>query len=115
MQQAKRFSDDPRPVGVVVTEGEAGRLVVVGNGLFVSDGYAQQAGGEPPGFDFVGGSVDWLRDRPPLAISVEAKKYKEFTFPATTDETRGLWLPLIFALTAIGGLGVSMWMVRRAA
>ena len=115
VQQAKRFSDDPRPVGVVVTEGEAGRLVVVGNGLFVSDGYAQQAGGEPPGFDFVGGSVDWLRDRPPLAISVEAKKYKEFTFPATTDETRGLWLPLIFALTAIGGLGVSMWMVRRAA
>ena len=88
VRAVKRFSDDPRPVGVVVTEGEAGRLVVVGNGLFVSDGYAQQAGGEPPGFDFVGGSVDWLRDRPPLSITgVEAKRYKEFNFPATTDRS----------------------------
>lgn len=115
VRRAKQFSDDPRPVGVAVSEGEAGRLVVVGNGIFVSDGYAQQAGGEPPGFDLVGGSIDWLRDRPPLTVQVENKKYVEFKFPATTDENRGLFLPLLLSVAVVAGLGVGVWMVRRGA
>jgi hypothetical protein len=114
---AKQLSDDPRPVGVAVSEpqpgkeGDAGRVVVVGNGLFVSDAAAMQR--EPPGFALVSGSVDWLRERPQLGIAVENKKYVEFKFPATTDENRGLFLPLLLSVTLVAGLGVGVWMVRR--
>jgi hypothetical protein len=112
---AKLFSDDPRPVAVAVSEGETGRVVVVGNGIFISDAYATQAGGEPPGFDLVSGSVDWLRERPTLGIEVKPKTYVEFKFPATTDENRGLFLPLLLSVTVIAGLGMGVWMVRRRA
>ena len=48
--------------------------------------------------------MDWLRDRPPLNIGVEAKKYKTFTLPPSADETRGLWFPLLFGLMIVTGL-----------
>jgi hypothetical protein len=44
---------------------------------------------------------------------VEAKKYKTFALPATADENRGLWLPLLFALISVAGMGACVWMVRR--
>jgi hypothetical protein len=113
VQAAKQITDEPRPLAVAVSEGDAGRVVVVGNGLFVSDQYAMRSRGEPPGFDLVSGSVDWLRERPQLGITVENKKYVEFKFPATTDQTRGLLLPLLLSVTLVGGLGISVWMIRR--
>ena len=61
----------------------------------------------------MGGTVDWLRDRPALGIGVEAKKYKTFTLPASANDTRGLWFPLLFALLLVTGMGVGVWMVRR--
>jgi hypothetical protein len=114
---AKELTDEPRPVAVAVSEsvGDTGRVVVVGNGLLVSDFYAMQAGGEPPGFDLISGSVDWLRERPTLNIQVNPKTYTEFKFPSTTDENRGVFLPLLLSVTIIGGLGICMWLVRRTA
>ncbi len=118
VRAAKQFTDDPRMVGVAVSEGQrteqgsdAGRMVVVGNSLFVSDAVAGRT--EPPGFALVSGSVDWLRERPQLGIAVENKKYAEFKFPATTDENRGLFLPLLLSITGVAGLGIGVWMVRR--
>jgi hypothetical protein len=110
---AKQLTGGSRSVGVAVSEGEAGRLVVVGNGFMVSDQMAQAAGGEPDAFGLVGGSVDWLRDRPPLTIQIDPKKYQVFKFPITADKFRGQWLPLLLAVVIVTGLGVSVWVMRR--
>ncbi|VTR99422.1 ABC-type uncharacterized transporter OS=Singulisphaera acidiphila (strain ATCC BAA-1392 / DSM 18658 / VKM B-2454 / MOB10) GN=Sinac_5949 PE=4 SV=1: ABC_transp_aux [Gemmata massiliana] len=115
IRAVKELTENSRPVGAVVSEGESGRLAVFGNGLIVSDavGRQSQQSGDPITFDLVGGTIDWLRDRPSFGIGVESKKYKTVLFPATADETRGLWVPLFFSLIAIGGLGASVWVVRR--
>ena len=112
---AKQFTDGPRPVAVVVAEGEFGRAAVFGNGLLMSDAASGGGRGEsdPITFDLVGGTIDWLRDRPALAIGVESKKYKTFSLPPSADATRGLWFPLLFSLLIVTGLGASVWMVRR--
>lgn len=114
---AKQLTDNPRPVGVVVSEGESGRVAVFGNGLIVSDQIVRQGrdASDPITFDLMGGTVDWLRDRPALAIGVESKKYKTFALPPTADETRGLWFPLLFALMVVTGMGASVWVIRRRA
>jgi hypothetical protein len=106
---AKAYGDAPRSVGVAVADGDAGRLVVIGNSNMVIDA----AAGDPSGFDLVGASVDWLRDRPALSFDVQSKKYQEFRFPATADENRGLWLPLVIGVVAVLGLGSAVWVVRR--
>ncbi|QJW96967.1 Gldg family protein [Frigoriglobus tundricola] len=113
----KQLTDNPRPVGVVVSEGESGRVAVFGNGLIISDGIVRQGrdAGDPITFDLMGGTVDWLRDRPLLNFGTEPKKYKTFTLPATADETRGLWFPLLFALMVVTGAGASVYLVRRRA
>lgn len=117
VRAAKQFTESPRPVGVAVSEGESGRVAVIGNGLIVSDAFARQGREvtDPIAFDLVGGTVDWLRDRPALAIGVESKKYKTFALPPTADETRGLWFPLLFALMVVTGMGASVWVIRRRA
>lgn len=117
VRAAKGYLESPRPVGVAVSEGESGRVAVIGNGLIVSDAFARQGREvtDPIAFDLVGGTVDWLRDRPALAIGVESKKYKTFALPPTADETRGLWFPLLFALMVVTGMGASVWVIRRRA
>jgi hypothetical protein len=115
--RTKQLTDEARPVGVASSEGESGRVVVIGNGLMVSDLYAQQSrdGVDPITFDLIGATIDWLRDRPPVTFNIEAKKYKSFSLPASADETRGLWFPLLFGLVVVAGLGASVWIVRRRA
>lgn len=114
VRTAKDLSDGARPVGVAVSESESGRVVVIGNGLILSDAIArQQQGVDPITFDLLGATVDWLRERRSLGIGIEAKKYKTFTLPPTADETRGLWVPLFFSLIVVGGVGASVWVVRR--
>jgi hypothetical protein len=110
---AKRFTDSPRPVGAIVAEGDSGRAVIVGNSMLVTDAAAEQGGGDAPGFQLFGVAVDWLRDRPALSFDVQAKTYQEFRFPATADENRGLWLPLVIGVVAVLGLGSAVWVVRR--
>lgn len=107
----KAYGDDARPVGVAVADGDAGRLVAIGNSDMVTD--AAATAGDPSGFDLVGAAVDWLRDRPALSFDVQSKKYQEFKFPATADENRGLWLPLVVGVIAVLGLGSAVWVVRR--
>ena len=115
IRSLKGFSDNPRPVGAISSEGESGRVAAFGNGLIVSDAAARQGrdASDPPAFDLMGGTVDWLRDRPLLNFQAEAKKYKTFSLPATADETRGLWFPLLFAMVVVTGAGASVYLVRR--
>jgi hypothetical protein len=106
----KRYTDASRPVGAVVADGDAGRLVVIGNSDMVTDATAAQSEG---GYELVGAAVDWLRDRPAISYDVQTKKYQKFTFPADADPNRGLWLPLIIGVVAVLGLGSAVWVVRR--
>jgi hypothetical protein len=116
-RKKKQPTDDPRSVAVAVSEGDTGRVMALGTGWLVSDEYAQRvrrAGGDQPeSFDFMSGTVDWLRDRPPLTIQIQEKKYQTFKFPAKTDRFRGLWLPLLLSMILVTGVGASMWVIRR--
>jgi len=111
VQKAKQLTDMPRSVAAVSSEGDVGRVAVIGNGRMVSDAFAVESDA-PITFDLVGGVIDWLRDRPTIS-QIENKKYKEYTFPAVSDETRILWLPLAIGLLAVGGLGAGVWVIRR--
>jgi hypothetical protein len=114
IQMAKQLTNGARPVAVVVSEGEVGRMAVIGNGLIFSDQLARQfQGGDPVTFDLLNATIDWLRDRPTVAPGVEAKKYKEWTFPIGSDEMRGLYLPLVFMMLVISGAGAGIWVIRR--
>ncbi len=105
LRAAKQLTENPRAVGVAASEGDIGRVVVVGNGFMVSDELARGAGGDLSSFELISATIDWLRDRPALGFGVEAKKHKEFTFPLVTDEMRGLWLPLLVSLLVVCGAG----------
>lgn len=105
-----------RPVGVVVTEGSAGRVAVYGNGLMVCDALAEQFGAEsPPAFDLVGATVDWLRDRPPVPAGVASKTYAVYALPGakTIDTARLKYLPVAIGLIAVVSLGLGVWVIRR--
>jgi hypothetical protein len=121
----KQFSRNPRPVAVVVSEsggsphggpGGAGRLLVIGNAVVFSDrATSGSANRTPITFDMIGVGIDWLRDRPPLATTVENKAYKEYQppEPAAVDTTRLLYLPLGLGMLLIVGLGAGVWVIRR--
>jgi hypothetical protein len=113
VRPAKGRRSNPVSVGVVVSESASGRAAVFGNGLIFSDAVVHPGQCDPPSFDLLSATVDWLRDRPTLGIGVEAKKYKEFAFPIASDETRGLWLPLALTMLVVAGAGAGVWVVRR--
>jgi hypothetical protein len=108
-REQKKPTEGSRSVACAVSEGSAGRLVVVGNGRMLAD----DKGGGAPANDFIGSAIDWLRDKPQLTMEIQGKKYQEYRFSASANETRGLWLPLILAVVFIVGTGASVWVVRR--
>jgi hypothetical protein len=122
----KQLSEGSRSVAVVVSEGGGmnphggptagtGRLLVVGNSIIFSDRVAQQAKGNPISFDMIGVGIDWLRDRPALTTTVEAKAYKEYQppEPATISDLRLIYMPLGLGMLLIIGLGTGVWVIRR--
>jgi hypothetical protein len=115
----KGFTETPRSVAAVVSEGGTARAVVYGNAYIFSDRYAEQRGrgatSSPVTFDLMAVTIDWLRDRPPLPTGIESKKYTEYQFPdpAGVDTTRLVWLPLGFSLLLVLGLGTGVWVIRR--
>lgn len=129
--QRKSASDRPRTVAAAVAEGGAPpnpmnphggggpqvpRLVVYANATMFSNAAPQvRGGGTPPSYELLSASIDWLRDRPPIAPGVDTKVYTTYTFPAaeTLNETRLIWLPLGLALFGVAGLGAGVWVIRR--
>lgn len=115
LRAQKQFSDNPRSVMVAVAEGGTGRVVVIGNGLAFADNIGRKLGTGTTGYDLVGASIDWLRDRPPIPGGVESKTYVEYNFPepVAVDYTRLLYLPIMIAILTVAGLGAGVWVVRR--
>lgn len=127
IQARKNLSNSPRSVAVVVSEGGApnphggppaggsARMLVVGNSLIFSDKAAGNAKSTPISFDMVAVAIDWLRDRPPLATTVEAKTYKEYQppEPAGVSDFRLIYMPLGLAMLLVIGLGTGVWVMRR--
>lgn len=126
----KLYSDVPRQVAVIVSEsGGAGnphggpptagaaRIAVYGNAFVFSDEYAsrRRSTGPSPMYELVAVTIEWLRDRPPLATEAESKKYKEYQppEPSTVDTTRLVYLPLGLALLLVAGVGTGVWVIRR--
>ena len=122
----KQFSRNPRSVAVIVTESAgnphggppsagAGRMLVIGNSMIFSDRVAERSRSTPISFDMVGVGIDWLRDRPVLASSIENKAYKEYQppEPSAVDKTRLVYLPLGLAMLLVTGLGAGVWVIRR--
>jgi hypothetical protein len=116
--RAKDVTEDGRPLAAVVAEGGTARAAVFGSSEIVSDYFVRDIppDASPTTFVLVGATVDWIRERPPVAaVGIEAKKYREYTFPepAGVDTTRLLYLPLALGLLAVAGLGAGVWVVRR--
>ena len=118
LQRAKEVTEDGRPLAAVVSEGGSARAAVFGSSDFVSDFSVRTISpdGTPLTFVLIGATIDWIRERPPVAaVGIEAKKYREYTFPepAGVDTTRLLYLPLALGFLAVAGLGAGVWVVRR--
>jgi hypothetical protein len=125
IRSRKKFSTDPRSIAVVVSEGGggphggpggAGRVLVVGTSYVFTDRYAERIrGGTPPTFDLLAVAIDWLRERPPLATTIENKTYIEYKAPepAAVDTTRLILLPLGLGLILVTGFGAGVWVIRR--
>ncbi|HEX4611705.1 MAG TPA: Gldg family protein [Urbifossiella sp.] len=126
----KQVTRQGRPVAVAVAEGGAPpnpmnphgggpqtpRMVVYASGdIFSNDAPRVRNGGNPPTYELMAGTIDWLRDRAVVAPGVEAKVYTTYTFPSaeTVNETRLVWLPLGLALLGIAGFGAGVWVIRR--
>ena len=89
----------------------AARMLVMGNSLIFSDRLAESARSTPISFDMISAAIDWLRDKPVLASSIDSKAYKEYQppEPAAIDDTRLKYLPLGLAMLVVAGLGSGVW------
>ena len=97
-QRKRGVSGTARPLAVTVSEKGTARAVVFGNSFFVSDDAARQsrAATAPLSFDLIGVSIDWLRDKPSIAVAgIESKKYSvPLPAPAGVDTMRILYCQL---------------------
>ncbi|MBA4063250.1 MAG: hypothetical protein C0501_05975 [Isosphaera sp.] len=118
-REAKQARDVGRALAVVVSEGQTPRAAVVGSAELGSDEAAKESPPDsaPFSFDLLGATIDWARERPSVAaVDLKAKQYQQYKFPdpAAVDTTRLLYLPLGLGLLAVVGLGLGVWVVRRA-
>ena len=106
---------DGLALGYAPAGGGKARALVIGNAFIFSDRVAERSRSSPVTFDMIGVAIDWLRDKPVLATTVESKTYKEYQPPEPTgvDTTRLVYLPLGLALLLVGGVGTGVWVMRR--
>lgn len=115
----KQMSRRPRDLAVLVSEGsgqsQTARVAVFGCGWFISDDVAgrSQGGSAPIWFDLMGGTLDWIRDRPTLGSLPSEKPYTTYTLKPGYDNTRLVYVPLGIGLLIVLGLGAGVWVVRR--
>jgi len=107
-----RVTEGPRPIALFASEGETSRAAVFGQGYFIADVVARGSG-TPKSFELLGGTIDWLRDRPTVAPGSGGKAYVDYRINPTMDPVRLYWLPLGFTVCAVLGIGAGVWAVRR--
>jgi hypothetical protein len=101
-----------RTVAAIVTEGDKGKLAVIGSGAtFVDD-----TPGDTRHADFSASllsvTINWLREQPPVA-NIAAKTYGFYTPERKLDLLRVGVLPVFMASLLTAALGVGVWIVRR--
>ena len=111
LQAAKKFSTEPRPVGVAVMDGAKPQALIFGSGLIFSDQYMRQLGVESP-VDLFAALIDTLRERPAVA-SLATKTYGTYTPPPDEKFTQMFWLPVLLVPLVVAAAGVGVWVVRR--
>jgi hypothetical protein len=111
-RQRKQATQKSRVVAAVASEGTSGRLLVVGSGQFFSDATARQNRGEAnPAGRLMALAVDWLRERPVVAIA--SKPVNVYTPKPDMDFTRLILLPVGLMTLTVVGLGTGVWVARR--
>ncbi len=88
------------------------RMVVVGDSVWVSNPYVDEARATEPNFDLFVSLLDWLRERP-SNIGIEPRPYKNYLLDRSASFVRLALLPALVALVGIIGLGAGVWVVRR--
>ncbi|MFL5329485.1 MAG: Gldg family protein [Gemmataceae bacterium] len=90
------------------------KLAVFGDINFVSNQTLGNAQAGTVYFDLFASSLEWLRERP-SNIGIEPRSYPMFEMNADVGQRAGqlIWMPLLVAVLAIGGLGLGVWIVRR--
>jgi|GEM_PF-964337 len=111
------MTDESRHLAVFVSEGDAARVAVFGNGWFVSDEASARANrlgaeGATIWLDLMGSTLDWIRDRPTV-VGVTEKPYTTYSLKPGYDEFRMVWVPLALALLVVLGIGAGVWVIRR--
>jgi hypothetical protein len=108
-----KYSQEPVPVGVAVSEarGQKPRVVVIGNGTLATNLGAVQ--NEWRYYDLLDSCLEWLIERP-ANIGPKPKEIGRFALnPAAVDRSRLILLPGWLMLLGIVGLGTGIWVVRR--
>src|SRR5207248_2898367 len=70
------------------------RMVVVGNAVWVSNPYVDEARATEPNFDLFVGLLDWLRERP-SNIGIEPRPYKNYLLDRSASFVRLALLPAL--------------------
>lgn len=110
-----QYSEGPRSLAVLVSEGGTARVAVFGCGWFVSDdasGMAGQGQSTTIWLDLMGSTLDWIRDRPTVGVLPE-KQYTKYELKPGYDTFRMLWVPLALSVLVVSGFGAGVWVIRR--
>lgn len=112
--------DRLRPLAVLVSERqrdkdnkekEIARVAVFGCGWFASDEASRSAIGSP-GRDMMGSTIDWVRDRPAVALPDKVPN-PPYVLKAGYTEQRLVYVPGLLVMLAVVGLGAGVWVIRR--
>ena len=113
LQRSKQVSSGSRPIAYFISEGSTNRAAIFGSSGFITDAVAGTGAATPRSFELLGGTIDWLRDRPTVAAGSGGKTYSDFRINANLDSVRLYTVPLALAVCTIIGIGASVWVVRR--
>ncbi|CAN5560577.1 hypothetical protein BH11PLA2_BH11PLA2_04420 [soil metagenome] len=108
LMQKFRLSNRSRIIAAIASEESVPRMVVFGSGSAFADSRERN---DYSRVELVAASLDWLRDRPKLAVV--NKTYQTYTLPKTASSFRLFWLPFFLILTTISIAGLGVWIVRR--
>jgi hypothetical protein len=119
--------EGPLPVAVAVTSPrgpsaamdphammrEEPRMVVFGDATWVTNPYVREGSGSLS-YVFFASTLSWLRERPDIGATADPKERKIFTLNVKPEvASRLTWLPLVWMLIGILGVGGGIWVVRR--